>query len=79
MVQWYTCRKKILIQLPEGIKQEASKLSKLLESKTNAEIIISGEPCWGACDTPQDLKSLGVDLLIQWGHSPWKWKYWEDA
>ena len=62
--------KKVLIQLPEGIKQEASRLSSILESKTNAEIIISGEPCWGGCDIALDeARNLKVDLLVHFGHA----------
>ena len=71
--------KVICIQLPDGIKQHADEVKEVLEKETGATIAIWMGSCWGACDTPQDLKSLGVDLLIQWGHSPWKWKYWEDA
>ena len=41
-----------------------------LYAKTGATIIIWAGSCYGACDTP-DVTNLGVDLLIQWGHSPW--------
>jgi len=68
----------VCIQLPDGIKQYADEIRDILEKETGATIGIWMGSCWGACDTPQDLKSLNVDLLIQWGHSPWKWKYWEE-
>ena len=62
--------KKVLLQLPEGIKMEAARLSKLFESKTNAEVIVSGEPCWGGCDIALDeARNLKVDLLIHYGHA----------
>ena len=60
--------KLVCIQLPDGLKPEADKIKEILESKTNAEILIWLSSCYGACDTPK----LDVDLLIQWGHSKWK-------
>ncbi len=63
--------KKALLQLPEGIKQEALRLANLFESKTNAEVIVSGETCWGGCDLAlEEAKLLGVDLLVHYGHAP---------
>ena len=63
--------KKILIQLPEGLKKEASRLSNLIHEKTNATVIVSGEPSWGACDLPLDeANKLNVDLIIHFGHAP---------
>ena len=60
-----------LLQLPEGLKKEAVRLSNYFESKTDAEIIVSGETCWGGCDLALDeAKNLGVDLLIHYGHAP---------
>ena len=61
--------KLVCIQLPDGLKPEARKIKDILESKTNAEILIWLGSCYGACDTP-DIKE--IDLLIQWGHSEWK-------
>ena len=62
--------KLVCIQLPDGLKQYANNIQQEIESKTNAKIIIWLASCYGACDTPRNLK--GVDLLIQWGHSRWK-------
>ncbi len=63
--------KLVLLQLPEGIKKEALRLSKYFESKTNAEVIVSGETCWGGCDLSLDeAKNLGADLLVHYGHAP---------
>lgn len=62
--------KKVLLQFPEGIKMEASKISKLLGEKTNADIIVSGEPCWGGCDLALDeARNLKADLLVHYGHA----------
>jgi 2-(3-amino-3-carboxypropyl)histidine synthase len=65
--------KKVVIQLPDGIKSEAKEIVDYLRKETKAEIIIWSGSCFGACDTPLEAKRLGADLLIQWGHSPWKY------
>ncbi len=62
--------KKVLLQFPEGLKLEASRLAKYFEENTNAEIIVSGEPCWGACDLAlNEAKDIGADLLVHYGHA----------
>ena len=63
--------KLVCVQIPDGLKPEATKIAKELEERTSAKIVIWAGPCWGACDTPLGLKDLGVDLLVQFGHSPW--------
>ena len=60
--------KLVCIQLPDGLKPQANKIKEILEKNTNAEILIWLGSCYGSCDTPK----LDVDLLIQWGHSQWK-------
>jgi 2-(3-amino-3-carboxypropyl)histidine synthase len=64
--------RKVCIQLPDGLKNIAIEIAEELEEKTDAEILIWFGTCFGACDIPQGLEKLGVDLLIQWGHTPWK-------
>lgn len=59
--------KLVCIQLPDGLKEKATEISKYLEEKTNCTVIIWLGSAWGACDIPV----LDVDLLIQWGHSEW--------
>ena len=61
--------KRVLIQLPEGLKPEAPRLAKIVE-KSGALPIISADPCYGACDLATvEAESLGVDLIIHYGHS----------
>jgi len=61
--------KRVLVQLPEGLKPEAPRLAKMIE-KAGALPIISADPCYGACDlATTDAESLGADLLIHYGHS----------
>ena len=62
---------KILLQLPEGLKIYAPDFVNFIESKTDAEIIVYADPCFGACDLVcTDIKESGVDFIIQIGHLP---------
>ncbi len=65
--------KKVCIQLPDGLKPEAKKIADAIEEKTKAKVIIWAGSCFGACDLPLEVERMGVDLLIQWGHSKWKY------
>jgi 2-(3-amino-3-carboxypropyl)histidine synthase len=61
--------KRVLIQLPEGLKGEGPRLAKIVE-KAGALPIISADPCYGACDLATDeAESLGVDLIVHYGHA----------
>ena len=60
--------KKAAIQLPEGLKRHAPKLCSLL-SKNGIETIISGDPCWGACDLALDAAE-DAEVLVHVGHTP---------
>lgn len=61
--------KLVCIQLPDGLKPKSKDIAEEIEKKTNSKVIIWMGTCFGACDLPQGLEKLGVDLLIQWGHS----------
>ena len=61
--------KRVLIQLPEGLKPEASRIAKVVE-KAGALALISADPCYGACDIAvNEAERLGVDLVVHFGHS----------
>jgi len=61
--------KRVLIQLPEGLKPEAPRIAKAIE-KLGVLPIISADPCYGACDlATADAENLGADLIIHYGHS----------
>lgn len=61
--------KRVLLQLPEGLKPEALRLAKTIE-KTGALPIIDANPCYGACDLATvEAETLGADLIIHYGHS----------
>lgn len=55
-------------QFPEGLKRKGPGLSKKVEEATSAEIIISGDPCYGACDLDRTLLEQ-VDILFHFGHA----------
>ena len=62
--------KNIILQIPEGLKQHLSSFIDLLEKETKANIIISADPCYGACDLINfEFQNLDVDLVIQIGHT----------
>ena len=61
--------KRVLLQLPEGLKPEGPRLAKGIE-KTGGIPIISADPCYGACDLAStDAERLGIDLIIHFGHA----------
>jgi 2-(3-amino-3-carboxypropyl)histidine synthase len=61
--------RRVLLQLPEGLKMQALDIAKALGS-SGAEILLSVETCYGACDIlDREAKSLGCDLIIHIGHS----------
>ena len=65
--------KRILIQLPDGLKPYATELSSELEKRTSSSIFIWLDSCFGACDIPtSEAKSVNIDLIVQFGHSPWE-------
>lgn len=67
-----TKAKLVCIQLPDGLKPKAKEIKEEIEKKTKAKAVIWLGSCFGACDIPQNLEKLNIDLLIQWGHSEWK-------
>ena len=64
--------KLVCLQLPDGLKPRAKEIQDKLEKETDSKIIIWAGSCFGACDIPVQLEKLGVDLLVQWGHSEWQ-------
>ena len=63
------------LQFPEGLKMQAVKIARKIEAETDATVIISGDPCFGACDV-SDWKMKGsVDLIVHYGHTPLPLKY----
>jgi 2-(3-amino-3-carboxypropyl)histidine synthase len=59
--------KKVLLQLPDGLKPEAEKIIDFVNQKSNAEIFLWFSDCYGACDLP--LGTEIFDLIIHFGHN----------
>ena len=61
--------KKVLVQLPEGVKQNAFEIAKVF-SDMGIEAVFSGETCWGGCSIGvEEAKSSGADLIVHFGHA----------
>lgn len=58
----------VLLQFPDGMKPYATQVADYLSSKTSAEIRIYLGTCFGACDIPKS----DAELIVQFGHAPWK-------
>jgi 2-(3-amino-3-carboxypropyl)histidine synthase len=61
--------KNIMLQFPEGLKRAATEVKDIIENRTKADVLISADLCFGACDTPLALEPLGMDFLVQFGHT----------
>lgn len=62
----------VCIQLPDGLKPYAYEISREIEARTKAKVLIWAASCFGSCDIP--LIERFTDLVIQWGHSEWSFK-----
>ncbi|MBT4135317.1 hypothetical protein HOD75_00675 [archaeon] len=62
---------KVLLQFPEGLKPYAQVISDFVEENTNCSCFIWIGSCFGGCDVPLDVERLGIDLIVQFGHSNW--------
>lgn len=61
--------KRVLLQLPEGLKPEGPRLAKIVE-KAGALPVVSADPCYGACDiATAEAEGLGIDLIVHFGHA----------
>ena len=59
--------KTVLLQFPDGLKMYSREVVDFIEEKTEIKPQIWLGSCFGACDVPK----VEVDLLIQFGHSEW--------
>ena len=63
--------KRVLLQVPEGLKKEAVRLAELIQDKAKVQVVVSGEPLWGACDIAiSEAKIIQADLIVIYGHAP---------
>ena len=40
----------VALQVPEGLKMQALEMMDKIESETSARVVLSADPCYGACD-----------------------------
>jgi len=65
--------KMVLIQLPDGLKPHADQIQKVITKECpGTEIVFWADSCYGACDAPLHARHLGFDMLIAFGHAPWR-------
>jgi diphthamide biosynthesis enzyme Dph1/Dph2-like protein len=62
--------RRVLIQLPDAFKINATDIVDELEKHTKAEFYIWMGSCYGACDIP-NINEKDFDLVVQFGHSEW--------
>jgi 2-(3-amino-3-carboxypropyl)histidine synthase len=63
--------RRVLLQLPDGMRPFAFQLVKAIREGAGAEVLLSGDSCYGACDIAnRQASELGADLLVHYGHSP---------
>ncbi len=61
--------KKVLVQIPEGLKTQTDKIVETLE-KEGFEIVSEMTPCFGACDVKvSEAKLLNCDTVLHIGHN----------
>jgi len=62
--------KTIAIQIPEGLKSSIFPLVEFLENETGATVLVSADPCFGACDVVNyELKNMDVECVVHLGHT----------
>jgi len=60
--------RRITLQFPEGLKRRSAEMVAALK-EAGFEVVVSGDPCYGACDLA--LETLGSsDVLVHFGHAP---------
>jgi 2-(3-amino-3-carboxypropyl)histidine synthase len=67
--------KNIGLQFPEGLKTQAIDVADKIESATGVNVIIYGDPCFGACDASNSKTDSLVDLIVHYGHTALPLKY----
>ena len=59
---------RVALQFPEGLKRRSANVAAALKD-AGFEVILSGDPCYGACDLALDTLAY-ADVLVHFGHSP---------
>jgi 2-(3-amino-3-carboxypropyl)histidine synthase len=59
---------RVALQFPEGLKRRSVEVIAALKD-AGFDVIVSGDPCYGACDLALDTLNF-ADVLVHFGHSP---------
>lgn len=60
--------RRVALQFPEGLKRKAAGYAAALR-EAGFDVVVSGDPCYGACDLALDTLSH-ADVLVHVGHTP---------
>ncbi len=58
----------VALQFPAGLARQAPRVAAALR-EAGFEVIVSGDPCYGACDLALDALAY-ADVLVHFGHAP---------
>lgn len=62
--------KKVILQIPEGLKPRAIELAAEIEEKAGVKVFVFTDPCFGACDLPlKEKELLKADFIVHVGHN----------
>jgi 2-(3-amino-3-carboxypropyl)histidine synthase len=62
--------RRVLLQLPDGLRPLAFETTEEMKRETGAEVVVSGDSCYGACDlASRQAEAIGADLIVHYGHS----------
>ncbi len=60
--------KVVALQFPAGLKRRAGEIAQFLKGR-GFEVIVSGDPCYGACDLAVEAL-VYAEVLVHFGHTP---------
>ena len=61
--------KRILIQLPDGLKTQGKNIVDQIKKETDCEVFLWLGSCFGACDLPTNIEQFKIDLTVSFGHN----------
>jgi len=62
--------RRVVIQLPDGLKPLGFELCREIEAKTGVEVYLTSDPCYGACDLAWEaMNLLQAELTVHCGHA----------
>jgi len=63
--------RRVLLQLPDGLKPYAIKIAKAVQHYTGGEVFVSSGGCYGPCDVAVwEARRISADVIVHIGHAP---------